>query len=110
MKININTILIIAVVALVTWTVRGCLTKSPPNEKLIRNEERLKALEEKRVSDSAMWVERLGMKDSLIAISKQKSVILSGQFVSTKKRLNEIPAIVNDFDREQLRRAVSDFQ
>jgi hypothetical protein len=107
--INLNTILLIAIAVFITLQLKSCFSKSHKPEQMVRNEERIKYLEQERIKDSINYVEVMAMYDSLIVISKQKSVVLAGQYTTTKKRLNEIPVIVNDFDREQLRRAIADY-
>lgn len=109
MKERINDIILIALVVFVTLQVRGCFDKTPPNEKLIRAEEQIKSLEKERQRDSVVFSEKLVMYDSLISLSKQKVVIISGQYNATKKEYEKIPIIVNDFDREQLRRAIANY-
>lgn len=109
MKISRNDILLIAAVAMATWLIRGCFTPTKVNEKMIRNEERIKYLEKERVEDSIVWVKREAAIDSLLALS----VIRYEQLESKKQpltiRYERIPTIVNDFDREQLRRAIADY-
>ena len=54
MKLPLNNILWIAVTVLITLQVKSCFTKTPPNEKLIRTEEQIKQVEQKRISDSLL--------------------------------------------------------
>jgi len=108
-SINFNTILLIGVAVLLTLQLRSCFDKVHKPESMIRNEERIKYLEEKRLSDSVVLVQTRSMYDSLISASKQKTVVLAGQFQQTKKIYDKIPVIINDLDREQLRRSVADY-
>ena len=106
---HITDLLFILAAVLVTLQIKSCVTKSTKPEEMIRNEERIKYLEKDRLKDSVILVQTRAMYDSLISASKQKVVILSGQYQATKKVYDKIPNIVNDFDREQLRRAITNF-
>jgi len=108
-SINLNTILLIGIIALATWQIRGCFTKTPLPEKMIRNEERIKYLEAQRLTDSVALIETRVKYDSLVTVSIQKSEQLAGKFKATKVIYETIPVIINSYDREQLRRGVSDF-
>jgi hypothetical protein len=108
--INLNTILLIAIAVFITLQLKSCFSKSHKPEQMVRNEERIKYLEQERIKDSINYVEVMAMYDSLIVISKQKSIILSTQYTSIKKRLNEIPIIIGNLNNEDLRRAVWEFK
>ena len=64
-NIGIKDIFMVAVIVLATLLISNILRKSPPNEKLIRAEMKIEQLEEKRKSDSLVWVEKLKVKDEL---------------------------------------------
>lgn len=108
-KNNLTPILFIAIAVIATWQIRGCMTPSPPNEELIIAKERIKILEEKRMNDSVILVQTRMFYDSLVSLSKEKSSQLSKQYQSTKVIYEKIPVIVNSYDREQLRNAVSNY-
>lgn len=107
MKLNLTDILLIALVALITWNVRGCLTKPPPNEKLIRSEEQLKSVEAKRLSDSLVMEAYLQIKTDSIA-SLQSQLLNNGVRLQVNKNTYDKvkPTIIN-LDREQLRSEAS---
>lgn len=109
MKFNLTTILLVGIAILLTLQLKSLFGKTHKPEGMIRNEERLKYLEQQRVQDSVMGAQRIATIDSLIILSLQKSTQLSNQYQTVKKRYDKIPAIVNDFDREQLRRTFSSY-
>lgn len=109
MKIPWTTILFIAVAILVTLQLKSCFDTTNLPEEMIRNQERLKYLEEKRLTDSVSLVETRGKYDSLISVSSQKSSQLANKYQATKKVYDKIPVIISNYDREQLRNAVTNY-
>lgn len=92
---HITTILLIAIAVLATWQVKGCLTKTPPNEELIRNEMKLKALEESRIRDSVYYAEKIALKDTQIVILKTAISNNKTFIVKSNERIQAIPDWVN---------------
>lgn len=109
MKINVTTILYIGIAVLLVLQFKSCFDKVHKPESMIRNEERLKYLEEKRLSDSTIFADKIKWYDSLLSISELKSKELASRFQATKVIYERIPVIVNDYDREQLRAAIANY-
>lgn len=107
--INLTTLLLIAVAVFVTLQVNSCFSKVHKPEQMIRNEERLKYLEEKRLSDSVILIETRSKYDSLIALSDERLGQLLSKFQQTKIIYEKVPVVIGNYDREQLRRAVSEY-
>lgn len=108
MKITLTTILLIAVAVLVVLQFKSCFDKTPPNEKIIRSDMKIEQLEKQRIVDSIALSEARNKYDSLIADVLDDKKFQS-QYQPLKKTYEKIPRIVNDFDREQLRRAVANY-
>lgn len=105
-----NTILLVALIALLTWNVRGLVTSSPKSEKMIRAEERIKALEEKRLSDSLLNEAYLKQKDAIIAILRDRDTVLVTKYMKSNEKLKTIPVTVRNYTNEELRRAIYSFR
>jgi len=103
MKQQLPMILLIACVALVTWNIRGCMTKTPPNEKLIRAEEQIKAIEGKRISDSLLMVTYIQIREDSIASLKEQLLNNGVRLQINKNNYDKIKPVVINLDREQLR-------
>lgn len=95
-KININTILLVAVSVMLTLIIYSTLQKSPPNEKLIRAEMKIEQLEEKRKSDSLLLVEQLKAKDLVISALQDKDTVYIRNINQSNERIKNIPATVNN--------------
>lgn len=109
MKINVTTILYIGVAVLLVLQFKSCFDKVHKPESMIRNEERLKYLEEKRLSDSATFAEKIRWYDSLLSVSQQMSLQLASKYQATKVIYERIPVIVGNLDKEQLRAGANDY-
>jgi len=107
MKQQLPMILLIACVALVTWNIRGCITKTPPNEKLIRAEEQIKAIEDKRKYDSLLMAAYLQIRDDSIASLKDQLLNNGVRLQINKNNYDKIKPVVINLDREQLRSEAS---
>ena len=110
MNLNKTTIILaIALVALLTWNIRGCFTKVEKPEKMIRNEVELEHLKKELPVVQQELTAVTAKYDSAISVSQERSNQLSNSYKATKIIYEKIPVIVNDFDREQLRRALADY-
>ena len=109
MKQQLPMILLIACVALVTWNIRGCMTKTPPNEKLIRAEEQLKAIEGKRISDSLVSDARLKAKDMEIASIKNADTVFVNKLSSNDKKIKASNDRVNSLTDAELERDFANY-
>lgn len=103
MKIDWSDIILIALVALVSWNIRGCFTPVHKPEEMIRNEERLKVLEAQRKEDSVTLVQTRERYDSLIAASLDRVQSLENKKQPIKIIYEKVPVIVSNLDKEQLR-------
>ncbi len=102
MKFNPVLILSLILVAVVAWNVRGCFTKVQKPEQMIRNEERLKYLEAERVKDSVAYVSRIAFYDSALTASDQRYTELENKKPYYNAAIKNTPAIIRNYDREQL--------
>jgi len=109
MKQQLPMILLIACVALVTWNIRGCITKTPPNEKLIRAEEQIKAIEGKRISDSLVSDARLKAKDMEIASIKNADTVFVNKLSSNDKKIKASNDRVNSLTDAELERDFANY-
>ena len=109
LKKHIVTILIVICAVFITLQVSSMFRKSGKPEQMIRNEERLKYLEESRLKDSVTIVITRALYDSAISASNERLNQLQNKFQATKIIYEKVPVIINNLDREQLRRAVSEF-
>ncbi len=103
MKLPLNNILWIAVTVLITLQVKSCFTKTPPNEKLIRTEEQIKQVEQKRISDSLLNASFLKVKDDSIMSLKEQLFGNNHKLQVNKNTYDKVKPIVTDYSREQLR-------
>ena len=108
-NIGIKDIFMVAVIVLATLLISNILRKSPPNEKLIRAEMKIEQLEEKRKSDSLVWVEKLKVKDAEIEALKQKDTVFIQRIIQSNDRIKQIPVTVSGFDKSELRRAITNY-
>lgn len=109
MKINVQTILIVAVCVLLALRIESCFHRTPVNETMIRNEVKLQALEEKRLSDSVTFAAKIKWYDSLLSVSQQMSLQLASKYQATKVIYEKIPVIVDNLDKEQLRAGANSY-
>ena len=107
MKQHLPMILLIACVALATWNIRGCMTKTPPNEKLIRSEEQLKAIESKRIADSLLMATYLQIRDDSIESLKVQLLNNGLRLQVNKNNYDKVKPVIIDYSREQLRAEAS---
>lgn len=106
MKISLTHILLVALVVMVTWTVRGCFTKSPPNEALIRAEMKIEKLEEGRLKDSVQLVEYRQERDEAIDALKLKDETKVREIKTIVTKIENVPYYINSLDRDSLRAKV----
>lgn len=99
--------MLLAIAAFITWNLKGCLTASPPNEKLIRAEIELEHLEQTRLSDSIAADRERAMYDSIISALKTKDAGVVIQYKKSQDAYNKVPSVVISFDKEQLRTEAS---
>lgn len=109
-KPSLNTILLIGITALSVLQLKSCHDRTPLPEKMIRNEERLKYLEEKRLADSVALVETRGRYDSLITnvLSKGENDF-QNKYQPLKRTYEKIPHIVDNLDKQQLRQGAESY-
>ena len=108
-SLNINTILLVAIAVMATWMVKGCLTKSPPNEKAIRLEEQVKHKEEIRLKDSVYYSGLLQNKDSVIMALMSRSVEKQVQYVQLKTDYGKIRPTVESYNGSELLKRANGF-
>lgn len=104
MKIELNTILQIAVIVLLVMILRGCNSPKPPDHSK-ENElyDRLvKTIEQQRDEYKQRF-------DSAIALQWKRDSLLKTENKVYVNRIKEVPVIINSLDRDGLRREVSNF-
>ena len=102
---SLNTLLIIGVAVLLTLQLKSCFDKTHKPEQMIRNEERIKFLEEKRLSDSLATDAYLKLKDENISILKSKEATIVNQYIQSNDKIKTIAPTITNLDRENLRAA-----
>ena len=109
MRINFTTILLIAVSVLATLQVRSLFSKQNVDEKAVENKIRLEYLQKEypeivrqRDSISARY-------DSLISASQQRFNQLETRKQPIYNEIKQVPVIVNNLDKEQLRGAITTY-
>lgn len=105
MKLPINTILLLVAAVLITLQVDSCFRKAPVNEELIVAREKIKSIEEKRVTDSLNMAAFLKLKDENIAVLKTKEATIVNQYIQSNDKLKTIAPAITNLDKEQLRAA-----
>ena len=93
-KANERTLLWILVSVLLTTLSMIFFRRKPVNEDLVRLQERVKYIEEKRISDSLSNAAFLKIKDDNIIELKSKEAVIVNQYISTNDKLKNIPASV----------------
>jgi len=109
MKINWTTILLIGTSVITTLYVKTFFTKSPVDEKTIENRIKLEQLQKEypqivrqRDSISARY-------DSLISASQVRYQQLETRKQPIYNAIKQVPVIVNNLDKEQLRGAITTY-
>lgn len=105
-KVNVNTLMWVGIGVLLTLQIGSCFRKTPVNAELIIAKEKIKSIEEKRVSDSISNAAYIKLKDENIALLQQKENVIVNQYIQSNDKLKTIPAIVNALVRDSLRRAI----
>ena len=108
-RLNIPLLLTIAVTVLLTLQLKSCFTPVRKPEEMVRNEERIKYLEAQRITDSVELVDTREKYDSLIFISLLKVSSFEIQKQPIRYAIKQVPVIVGNYDKEQLRRALSGY-
>lgn len=70
---------------------------------------KIEQYEKQRIIDSTETSNARRERDSVIAISDQRFKNLENQKQPIRNAIKQIPAVVNNFDKEQLRRAITNF-
>ena len=109
MKINWITILLIIVAVLATLQIRSFFEGKTVDEKAVEDRVKLEQLQKEypqivRERDSIS--ERY---DSLISASQQRFNQLETRKQPIYNAIRQVPIVVNNFDKEQLRRAITEF-
>lgn len=104
-----NTILWVVIAVLVVLQFKSCFDKTQLPEKMIRNEERLKYLEEKRLSDSVSFQQRVVWYDSALSVSQNKFNDLESKKQPIKNAIKQVSNAVDNFDKLELSRAISEY-
>ena len=109
MKINWITILLIIVAVLATLQIRSFFEGKTVDEKAVEDRVKLEQLQKEypqivreRDSISARY-------DSLISASQQRFNQLETRKQPIYNAIRQVPIVVNNFDKEQLRRAITEF-
>lgn len=107
---NKETVLWVVLGILLCLQIKSIFDKQRKTYEMGRTEEKIKNLEEKRLSDSATFAEKIRWYDSLLSVSQQMSLQLASKYQATKVIYEKVPIVINSLDREQLRIAVTDFK
>ncbi len=105
-KANERTLLWILVSVLLTTLSMIFFRRKPVNEDLVRLQERVKYIEEKRIADSLSNAAFIKLKDEKIEEIKTKDAIVVNQYISTNDKLKNISPRINSLVRDSLRSAI----
>lgn len=101
-----NTILLVIAVVLITLQISSLFRKTQVNEELIVAREKIKHIEEKRISDSINMDVFLKLKDENIALLKKQDAVIVNQYIQSNDKLKTITPAITNLDRENLRRTI----
>lgn len=77
---------------------------------MIRNEERIKYLEEMRLADSVNHISELALKDSEIADLKERFAATTPRLQQAKKDYDKIRPVINALDNNELLQRANGFK
>ena len=106
---SLNILLVIGVAILLTIQLKSCFEKTHLPEKMIRNEERLKFVEEKRITDSMYYVRELQVKSDSIALLKENDNTFVNKLSSNDKKIKASNNRVNDLTDAELERGFATY-
>lgn len=109
MTITKSTIAILVLTAAVIVLVVILTSKPRLTEEMIVNREKIKHSEALRLRDSAMWVERIAFRDSLITLSDLRYQELESRKQPIYNAIKTIRTTVPDYTKEQLRAAITNY-
>lgn len=106
---NLNTYLLVAAVAMCTWLVRGCFTPTPVSREVIEAQVKLEQYETELPVIREELNEIYAKYDSLLLASVRRYDELEKRKQPIQYAIKQVPVIVGNYDREQLRRALSEY-
>ena len=109
MKVNLNTILLIGVAVLLTLQLRSCFDKVRKPDEMIRKEERLKYLEEKRLTDSMYYARTIQVLTDSIQSLKSKDNIFVNKLQTNDKKIKASNDRVNSLTDDELERGFATY-
>lgn len=109
LKDNIVAILMVFVAVMVTVLIMTIFRKSPKSEEMIRNEVELEYLKKEMPEIKKELADIEEKYDSLLSASQSRVQQLENKKQPIINAIKTIRGTVADFDKEQLRRAMSDY-
>lgn len=106
---NITTLLLIAIVGILVWNIRGCFTKVQKPEQMIRDQVEREHLEKDRLKDSVRHVIELAAKDSVIETIKDQLAATNPKLQQSKNDTKKIPVIINALSNNELLQRANGF-
>jgi hypothetical protein len=108
-KINLNTALIVAISVLLTLQIKSCFEPTRVDPKLIEAQIKQKQYEQE-LPEIRKELDYIYAKyDSLLMASFQRENELENKKTPIRYAIKQVPVIVGNYDKEQLRRALSEY-
>ena len=108
-EINLNTILLIGIAVLMTLQLKSCFDPSRVDRKVIEAEVKLKQYETERPAILKELDVIYAKYDSLLTASVQRYENLEQKKEPIRYAIKQVPVIVGNYDKEQLRRALANY-
>lgn len=108
-NLNLNTALLIVVAVLVTLQVKSCIEPTPVSREVVEAQVKLKQYEKELPSIREELDFIYARYDSLLLASVQRYEDLERRKQPIQYAIKQVPVIVGNYDREQLRRAYAGY-
>jgi hypothetical protein len=109
MKFDLNTILLVGLAVLLTMQLKSCFDPSIVDAKVIEAQVKLKQYEAELPEIRKELNTIYDKYDSLLLASIQRYENLEQKKEPIRYAIKNVPVIVGNFDKEQLRRALSNY-
>lgn len=106
-KINLTIVAWVVIAVMLTLQLKSCFDRTPPNEKVIRLDEQIKAIEQQRVSDSMIAAGKLREKDIEIAYLRQQDTVYVNKLVTNDKKIKASNDRVDGLTNSELERSIT---
>lgn len=108
MKFDLKTILLVGIAVLATVLLTILFKKHPPNEKAIRNEEKVRSLERELIYKDSIYKETIAVLDSQINILSDRIAINKTSITQSNERIKTLPARINSMSIDDVLRTIDE--